>query len=90
MRWMPHDDVFPRGGLEPLVECLTSRPEVILAYGCTEAIDENGATFQGKSRSNPHPIDNGAPWTFEMCLDTFWRGYFDGAFQGALSTRGGP
>jgi ectoine hydroxylase-related dioxygenase (phytanoyl-CoA dioxygenase family) len=81
-RWMPHDDLFPRGCLQPLVARLESEPQAILAYGPTRAIDVDGSRLPDRDRLDTHPAAPGGPWTFRHSLDLFWHGSCDGAFKG--------
>lgn len=81
-RWMPHDDVFPEGSLELLVERLENDPRVILAYGPTRGIDLAGNRITQRDRINTSPVKPNEPWQFQYSLDLYSRGYCDGAFKG--------
>ncbi len=81
-RWMPHDDVFPEGNLELLIERLETDPNVILAYGATMGIDIDGQRLPARDRINTSPVQPFEQWQFQYSLDLFWKGYCDGAFKG--------
>jgi hypothetical protein len=81
-RWMPHDDVFPRGSLPPLVRALNGDERALLAYGPTTAIGASGERLPKLDRADPHPVATGEPWQLRHSLDFFWKGYCDGAFKG--------
>ena len=81
-RWMPHDDVFPKGCLEPLIKRLDSDRQVILAYGPTRGIDLNGNRLPDRDRINTSPVKPFERWRFQYSLDFFSNCYCDGAFKG--------
>ena len=81
-RVMPHDDIFPPGSLELLVQRLEKDPTVILAYGPTRALDVNGDRIPQRDRINTSPVAPFEPWQFKYSLAFNERGYCDGAFKG--------
>lgn len=81
-RWMPHDDCFPAGCLDPLIERLQRDPSVILVYGPTRVIDTAGRRHPQRDRLQSYPLALGGTWTLQHSLDLFWNGSCDGAFKG--------
>lgn len=81
-RWMPHDDLFPEGCLDPLVDRLNRDPEIILAYAPTRAIDSAGHRLPERDRLETCPVAFNEKWTLRHSLDLFWTGSCDGAFKG--------
>lgn len=81
-RWMPHDDCFPEGCLQPLINRLEHDPTIILAYGPTRAIDAEGRRLLHRDRLQTCPVAPGTAWTLQHSLDLYWKGTSDGAFKG--------
>ncbi len=70
--WMPHDDDYPPGYLEPLVNALEARPEALLAFGVMHAADAGGGV--PVAPFVPPPIADGEPWSLRVALRwlVFW------------------
>ena len=49
--WVPHDDLYDPGYVRELVALLEARPDAVLAYSATLAIDEGGRVVGGWARS---------------------------------------
>jgi hypothetical protein len=86
-RWLPHDDVLPRGSTGPLSDWLEREPRTVLAYAPTRAIDPSGRRMPERDRLASDPVAPGSPWTVRHSLDLFWRGWCDGAFKGLFRRR---
>lgn len=83
-RFMPHDDLFPKGGLEALIESMDADPGSILAYGPTRAIDMEASHLPSLDKPAPHPIAATDSWNMDLALRMLWQGFFDGAFKGLV------
>lgn len=81
-RVTPHDDIFPMGGLEMLIQALENNPDAILAYGPSEVIDNNKNTIKKFDRPHPEQAENG--WSLGVILEMYWNWYFIHAFKGLL------
>lgn len=83
-RFLPHDDLSPAGTLESLIKALDENPQMVLAYGPTQAIEADGHALPDKYRLAPHPLEAEQGWTLDLVLQMFWKSYFDGAFKGLI------
>lgn len=86
-RWMPHDDCFPKGCLQPLLHRLKHEPAIMLAYAPTRGIDAAGRRLPARDRLNTCPVASGQAWTFRQSLELYWKGTCDGAFKGLFRRR---
>jgi hypothetical protein len=79
---MPHDDCYPRGYVEPLVEALETTPAAVLAFGRVEQESLDG--FLPTLPFTPPPIDPARPWSLGSALRmlTIWQLWF--AFRGLV------
>lgn len=83
-RFMPHDDLSPKGSLEALVGSMDADPGSMLAYGPTKAIDLVGNHLPLLDKPAPHPVAAAHSWNLDLALRMKWIGYFDGAFKGLI------
>jgi glycosyltransferase involved in cell wall biosynthesis len=83
-RFLPHDDLSPRGSLEALVRSMDADQSSILAYGPTKAIDLGGSHLPSLDKPAPHPAAAERSWDLDLALRMKWIGYFDGAFKGLI------
>jgi glycosyltransferase involved in cell wall biosynthesis len=83
-RFLPHDDLSPKGSLEALVRSMDADPDSILAYGPTKAIDLGGNHLPLLDKPAPHPVAAAHSWNLDLTLRMKWVGYFDGAFKGLI------
>ena len=83
-RFMPHDDLSPKGSIDALVRAMEADKTSILAYGPTKAIDLGGSHMPTLDKPTPHPDAAVRSWNLDLALRMMWLGYFDGAFKGLI------
>lgn len=83
-RYVPHDDIFPPGSLELLIQALDKNPNAILAYGPTEMLNIKGETIGGRGKDRPHPKEVDWGWNMRLILKMYWKSYFSHAFKGLI------
>jgi hypothetical protein len=81
-RWMPHDDLFPEGCLDPLIQHLDVHTDTLLAYAPTRYLAADGSRIPELDRLNSYPVEPGDHWALSHSLEIFERGSCDGAFKG--------
>lgn len=86
-RWMPHDDCFPKGCLQPLLHRLEHDPSIVLAYAPTRVINATGCRKPARDRLQTYPVALGRSWAFRHSLELYWNSTCDGAFKGLFRRR---
>jgi glycosyltransferase involved in cell wall biosynthesis len=71
--WMAHDDCYPSDYISQLVDCLESRPDVVLAYGRLEAVQLDDRPTPWSPRSEL-PVGAEERWSLWVALKLlyFW------------------
>lgn len=85
--WMPHDDTFPSGYVETLVERLDACPDAVLAFGRLRAIDSEGRPFPDHF---PAPARRSSQsWSIHHAVELLRRGPAV-PFRGVFRREGAP